>query len=191
MNNYVETKIFTKKECDMILSMPIKMVREKDVINDLGLEFETSWANGVANSNWDQVYQEVLQAEDWVWDRLEKHKNIYSKHANSFWPLVIRTYRVGDQLGIHQDGSKEIRRTAISVYLNDDFDGGEFQIFDWEMNYSGKEISHKPTHGIKTFKPEAGVMIQVPLYVPHGVTPVIKGVRKQLLTWTLGDKIKW
>ena len=191
MNNYVETKIFTKKECDMILSMPIKMVREKDVINDLGLEFETSWANGVANSNWDQVYQEVLQAEGWVWDRLEKYKNIYSKHANSFWPLVIRTYRVGDQLGIHQDGSKEIRRTAISVYLNDDFDGGEFQIFDWEMNYSGKEISHKPTHGIKTFKPEAGVMIQVPLYVPHGVTPVIKGVRKQLLTWTLGDKIKW
>ena len=65
----------------MILSMPIKMVREKDIIDDLGLEFETSWANGVANSNWDQVYQEVLQAEDWVWDRLEKHKNIYSKHV--------------------------------------------------------------------------------------------------------------
>ena len=79
MNNYVQTKIFTKEECDMILSMPIKMVREKDVIDDLGLEFETSWANGVANSNWDQNYQEVLQAEDWVWDRLEKYKNIYSK----------------------------------------------------------------------------------------------------------------
>tara|TARA_Y100000310_G_scaffold46302_1_gene43009 strand:- start:193 stop:363 length:171 start_codon:yes stop_codon:yes gene_type:complete len=45
MINYVETKIFTKEECDMILSMPIKMVREKDLINDLGLEFETSWAN--------------------------------------------------------------------------------------------------------------------------------------------------
>ena len=189
--NYVETKIFTKEECDMILSMPIKMVSEKDIIDDLGLEFETSWANGVANSNWDHVKQEVLEAEDWVWDRLEKYKNIYSKHANSFWPLVIRTYGVGDQLGIHQDGSKEIRRTAISVYLNEDFEGGEFQIFDWELNYSGKEISHKPTHGIKTFKPEAGVMIQVPLYVPHGVTTVIKGVRKQLLTWTLGDKIKW
>ena len=191
MVNYFKKKIFTKKECDMILSMPIKMVREKDVINDLGLEFETSWANGVANSNWDQNYQEVLQAEDWVWDRLEKYKNIYSKHANSFWPLFIRTYGVGDQLGIHQDGSKEIRRTAISINLNEDFEGGEFQIFDWELNYSGKEISHKPTHGIKTFKPEAGVMIQVPLYVPHGVTPVIKGVRKQLLTWTLGDKINW
>lgn len=191
MNNYVQTKIFTKEECDMILSMPIKMVREKDVINDLGLEFETSWANGVANSNWDQNYQEVLQAEDWVWDRLEKYKNIYSKHANSFWPLFIRTYGVGDQLGIHQDGSKEIRRTAISINLNEDFEGGEFQIFDWELNYSGKDILHKPTYGIKIFKPEVGMMIQVPLYVPHGVTPVIKGVRKQLLTWTLGDKIKW
>ena len=119
--NYVETKIFTKEECDMILSMPIKMVSEKDVIESLGLDFKTSWANGVANSNWDHVKQEVLEAEDWVWDRLEKYKNIYSKHANSFWPLVIRTYGVGDQLGIHQDGSKEIRRTAISINLNEDY----------------------------------------------------------------------
>ena len=105
--------------------------------------------------------------------------------------MVIRTYGVGDQLGIHQDGSKEIRRTAISINLNEDYEGGEFQIFDWELIYSGKDILHKPTHGIKTFEPEVGKMIQVPLYVPHGVTPVIKGVRKQLLTWTLGDNLKW
>tara|TARA_R110002020_G_scaffold334874_1_gene550111 strand:- start:104 stop:679 length:576 start_codon:yes stop_codon:yes gene_type:complete len=189
--NYFKKKIFTKEECDRILSMPTESIREKDLIKSLGLDFETSWANGTAHSKWDENYEKVLHTEDWVMDRLEKYRNNFSLHSNGYWPLLIKTYDVGDQLGIHQDGSKGIRRTAISVNLNEDFEGGRFQIFDWDLDYSGVEEIHKPTYGIKTFEPESGLMIQVPLYVPHGVTPVIKGARKQLLTWTIGDKLKW
>ena len=46
--------------------MPIESIREKDLIKSLGLDFETSWANGTVYSKWDENYENVLQAEDWV-----------------------------------------------------------------------------------------------------------------------------
>jgi hypothetical protein len=42
-----------------------------------------------------------------------------------------------------------------------------------------------------TIKPEIGQMIQCPIIIPHGVTKITKGVRKQLVTWYTGEVLNW
>ena len=57
----------------------------------------------------------------------------------------------------------------MSLVLNDDFEGGDLEIF-----------------GVPTPKLETGSMIFFPSFIAHEVTPVTKGTRYSLVLWFLG-----
>jgi PKHD-type hydroxylase len=70
----------------------------------------------------------------------------------------------------------EPRKLSISLLLNDDFEGGEFEI------NSGREDEARPVEF------ERGRIIAFPSWMIHRVKPVTKGVRKSLVVWVTGPK---
>lgn len=80
----------------------------------------------------------------------------------------------GEGIWINPDGSKVWRKTvdrdiSVVLYLNDDFEGGEFVFPDLHMKLS----------------PKAGLLLCFPSshHYRHGVLPVTKGERFAMATW--------
>jgi len=67
------------------------------------------------------------------------------------------------------------RKLSMTLLLNDDFEGGEF-----EYNLS------KP----KNIEIKKGTAIFFPSFVLHRVSPVTKGIRKSLVVWVEGPRWK-
>ena len=86
-----------------------------------------------------------------------------------------------DQHGApYADG--RVRKCSFSVFLNDDFEGGEFDLEIGSPNQKDRlKTFHKlPVNQMLFFQSEFW----------HQVRPVTKGVRKSLVGWVLGPKFK-
>ena len=68
------------------------------------------------------------------------------------------------------------RKLSLTVPLNDDYEGGEFQI--------------QPGHAPEVLPQKAGRVIAFPSFLLHRVTPVTKGVRKSIVIWVVGPMFK-
>ena len=79
--------------------------------------------------------------------------------------------------GWHKDNGvgHNHRKISLSILLNDDFDGGEL-----ELLIPGGEF----------LKPKRNEAIMFPSNTFHRVHPVTKGVRKSLVVWVAGPKLK-
>lgn len=95
-------------------------------------------------------------------------------------PLQLTKYDVDDFYGWHIDESNwtpgkrpngRIRKISFSILLNDEFEGGEFQI---------------NTNKVKTIDLKKKDIILFHADTPHQVTPVTSGVRHSLVGWTQG-----
>jgi PKHD-type hydroxylase len=78
----------------------------------------------------------------------------------------------------------------MGVILNDDFEGGEFQIVKYdhlklEMENEWKDYP-SPESKIATVESSKGSVIVFPSDVYHRVKPVTKGIRYSLVAWFLG-----
>ncbi len=79
-------------------------------------------------------------------------------------------YREGEFYIQHTDSFKEQQRSlSCSIQLNEDYDGGEFALFDREMM-------------IRT-KPGSAIVFPSNFMYPHEIMPVIKGTRYSIITW--------
>ncbi len=192
MNNYIVKTIFTKKECDKILEMDTSFVNRYYHTKP----FNQTWINGVLRPAGDNILDEVINAEDWVYDRLKEYwDNDYAK-CNGMWPLIKKVYSKKNEFidqPLHTDSVKGVKRVAISVQLNDpkEYEGGEFQIFDWGYNDTGLYEDYTNEFGVVEVKRNVGDAIIFPVLIPHGVTPITRGTRKVLITWFLGEKLNW
>ena len=65
------------------------------------------------------------------------------------------------------------RKLSMSIVLNDDYEGGNFEI-----------------HNEDTPKLPKGSIIVFPSFIDHRVTPVTKGTRYSLITWFVGPPFK-
>ena len=88
--------------------------------------------------------------------------------------LQAHRYNVGDWYNPHSDFHpiqqfSSVKLTCI-VFLNTDYEGGEFSIFD------GTKI-----------EPEAGKLIIHPSFAGHGVSSITKGNRYSCVCWGVGD----
>ena len=98
-------------------------------------------------------------------------------------PLQYSEYDVGDEYGWHRDVHDEpysnglVRKVSFSTILNDDFEGGEFDI-------ETKNPEDKRRY--ETFKSEEYNTIIFPAHMWHRVRPVKSGVRKSIVGWLLG-----
>jgi len=118
---------------------------------------------------YDYIWPKMVQAtEDIGW-------NYQLASAESY---QIAKSEVGEFHAWHQDGLGQIaddaetdrtRKLSLSLLLNDDYEGGELEVFP-----------NKP------MKPQKGTMIFFPSFQCHQVLPVTKGTRYSLVMWFSG-----
>ena len=126
---------------------------------------------------------------------LNINKNNEQKYLDKFWEVIsvanqihykydikgiyrnriqCHRYDVGDWYNPHSDfypidQFSSLKLTCI-VSLNDDYEGGEFKLFD------GKTIEQKP-----------GRLIIHPAFAGHQITEITKGERYSCVAWAVGD----
>ena len=145
---------------------------------------------GVYRDNKDEQYDQAERnnqtawgKEDWVYKLIEPHLT----HAIEFagWdfeisqaePYQIAKSQVGEFHDWHQDGvgplrkgENQTRKISLSLLLNDDYEGGELEVFP-----------HGPMSLSK------GTMVFFPSFQAHQVHPVTKGTRYSLVVWFIGN----
>lgn len=98
-------------------------------------------------------------------------------------PMQFTKYHVGEKYDWHIDTivsaerPEDVRKLSFSVLLNDDFEGGEFQLEAGSPSTKERNI---------TVPMEKGDIIIFPSYTWHRVTPVTKGERHSLVGWIHG-----
>lgn len=109
-------------------------------------------------------------------------------HIDVLEPLQYTEYMGGDEYGWHSDQhgrpypDNRVRKISFSIFLNDDFDGGEF-----DLEVGGPDAADR----IVTFArlaPNTALFFQSDMW--HRVRPVTRGMRKSLVGWVLGPKFR-
>jgi PKHD-type hydroxylase len=112
--------------------------------------------NGYENFQYTRYYADRQGHYNWHMDTILGHDNIRS-----------------------ENGLKgETRKLSMTLCLNDDYEGGEFQ-----LNH-GREIHPE------TVPAKKGRAIIFPSFMIHRVAPVTKGIRKSIVVWVLGPKFR-
>ena len=176
MNNYIVKTIFTKKECDKILEMDTSFVNRFYHTNP---SFNKTWLNGVLRQPEDNVLDRVINAEDWVYDRLMENKDIgnFATCDEGLWPLLFKEYQVGDEIGMHFDDALGVRRVAVSISLKDDYEGGGTQVRDVDNT-------------MVSIPKKRGTLFFFDSRLQHRAKTVHKGLRKSLIVWAVGPRWK-
>ena len=108
--------------------------------------------------------------------------------------IQIGKYEEGGFYDFHKDGKSDnfgayntpknkitdgnIRKLSMSILLNDDYEGGNFQFA--KVN----EEIHTPNYN------KLGSVIVFPSFMSHRVEAVTKGIRHSLVTWFVGPPFK-
>ena len=193
--------VIPKEECDKIINLyPDKWVdakvhtdrieRSRDFDRDIGHDINTR------NS------QVIFFSDKWVFELA--YSFIKSANEQAGWEydiesmenLQLTRYETEGFYGWHSDGPSDnfgkydrpkddllnglIRKLSITILLNDDYEGGEFQF------KFAKNKMKKITPNIKS----TGSVIVFPSYQLHRVKPITKGTRYSLVVWSLGPPFK-
>ena len=105
-----------------------------------------------------------------------------------FEDLQYTIYNVDGHYDWHVDNHSKpynngmIRKLSFSICLNDEFEGGDFDL--------GRPSPLTGKTNIETFKLKKGEMIVFPSHTWHKVNKVTKGIRKTLVGWVVGSQWK-
>jgi predicted 2-oxoglutarate/Fe(II)-dependent dioxygenase YbiX len=111
----------------------------------------------------------AANAETWKFDVTHANQCDYLKYD------IDGHYHAHVDIFINPN-SAVCRKLTILVFLNDDFEGGKLFL----------QNGHK-----KIYPPQkAGTCLVFPSFILHGVEPVIKGVRRSIVTWLVGPWFK-
>lgn len=95
--------------------------------------------------------------------------------------LEFHTDDYFDFIAIKDTGPLLLRKLSISIGLNDEYEGGEFEI----QNFKG---SVNEPYDIKRFRLKKRSAIVFPSFQLHKVHPVTSGERKAVVAWFFGPK---
>ena len=129
----------------------------------------------------------------WIFDRLNAviqsaNEMFYGFELNGYDSIQFTTYNAEREgrydwhmdmaLGEIQEPVNLIqtRKLSLTFCLNDDYEGGGFQINEGREEYA------------QTLPIKKGRAILFPSFIIHRVAPVTKGVRKSLVVWAVGPK---
>jgi PKHD-type hydroxylase len=196
-----------KDACDKIISMAEEKLKPADEeIYDRHIESHKD-----ANIT-DIVYSE----EQWIYDAIWTY--MVQANEESGWKYDIRyaeTFQItrykkgmfydwhpdggGDHFSVHKSIGNpmlhnNVRKLSMSVLLNDDYEGGEFEIAKLDHWGSSKGVTFgnkwvdRESPGYKTniVEGKTGSIIVFPADVWHRVKPVTKGIRYSIVIWFLG-----
>lgn len=177
---------------------------ERDVQKLLELGNE-QWrtASIMAEKKEDQINQEIRitdviwKNEQWLYDLFWPY--MLSANRDTEWNLEISCaenfqlgrYKKGGHYDFHVDGlgfGKKVdpggildgttRKLSMVCWLNEDFEGGEFEFHHSSIGKEGNII-----------KPTKGTIVFFPSWIAHKVHPVTKGTRYSLVTWFRGQPV--
>ena len=141
--------------------------------------------------------------EQWIYDLTFPY--MYEANKNAGWNLNIKAaesmqitrYKKGGFYYFHKDGKGDhlsaydlpdnefmhghVRKLSMTVLLNDNYEGGEFQFATYEKE---KCKIHTPLFNY------IGSIVVFPSDMEHRVAPVTKGIRYSLVVWFLGPPFK-
>lgn len=173
--------LFSEEEIGNLLEFFSKNpTKEAGVLK--GVDTVTDKSVRVTNINF---YQRSSNT-NWIFDRLdwvikEINKKYYRFDITSFDNFQYCEYygSNGGKYDWHTDSSfgntgDTTRKLSLSLLLNDDYEGGEF-----ELNWAGNKVSINK-----------GQLIIFPSVLMHRVKPVRKGTRKSLVVWMQGPNFK-
>lgn len=137
----------------------------------------------VAWSNDDWLYKVC-----WYYLHTANKNSNWNFEINSCELMQITRYKKNGHYNFHFDGNGftrydtpdntfthgKTRKLSMTIVLNEDYEGGEFEFFDDK----------------KLIKEKMGTVIVFPSYMVHRVKPVTKGTRYSLVTWFCGDPFK-
>ena len=154
----------------------------------------------------------VWTTEKWIYDAVWPYMTQANEEAG--WKYDIHTaenmqiarYKKGMFYDWHPDGSGDhfsvykdivnhlvhdrLRKLSMSIFLNDNYEGGDFQFakhthLQAEMEKTWKDRP-APGNKIDTLEHKAGSILVFPSDMWHRVKPVTKGIRYSLAVWFLG-----
>ncbi len=175
-----------KSVCDKIIDTPKddwKSAEVYDYANDGNLRVDEE--ERVSDISWcDERW-----LYDLVWDylRIANKNSEWNFQIDSCEAMQIARYNKDGHFKFHQDGNGftqfendnkftngKTRKLSMSIILNDDYEGGEFEFFNHNNQITDK----------------TGTVIVFPSYMIHKVNPVISGTRYSLVTWFCGEPFK-
>ena len=138
----------------------------------------------------------------WVYDTIWSYmaeaniKAGWKYDIESAEDMQISRYKKGGFYNFHKDGKNDhlsvytennpiilgrVRKLSMTVLLNDDYDGGEFQFASYKKQ---KCVISTPEFN------KTGSIIVFPSDMEHRVAPVTKGIRYSLVVWFLGPPFR-
>ena len=117
---------------------------------------------------------------------IDSANKLYNFSLHEFESLQYSRYEEGDHYDWHVDNHSKpynngmIRKLSFSICLNDEFEGGDFDL--------GRPSPLTGKTNIETFKLKKGEMIVFPSHTWHKVNKVTKGIRKALVGWVVGKQ---
>jgi PKHD-type hydroxylase len=179
--------------------------RCKEIIDSAGDKFHTAQIGGeVENTNKTSINLKTRKTNiHWINDdqKLYKMANNYGLSANqqaewnfnfsSMESFQIGQYSKGGHYEWHIDGlgiypinapnnkflHGKTRKISMVLWLNDDFEGGEFEFHPSVLREN------------RIIKPSVGTIIMFPSWIMHRVRPVTSGIRYSAVTWLLGNPV--
>ena len=153
--------LFTKEECDII-----SQLKNKYKLN----HYKSLDSNGVLYEphNFKNKYYLLDYGEDvnWIIKRLCDYFEDVIKLHIYFRPtkLNLHNYKIGDEFDKHIDTGDPIKEWNIGIILNEDFEGGDYVLYDENDNpiVIDKKIGNVCIYQSQTF---------------HQVTPITNGER--------------
>jgi|TARA_B100000780_G_C20896733_1_gene356871 PKHD-type hydroxylase len=123
-----------------------------------------------------KLSREINEVADWDFD------------IDGIEPLQYGEYHKSQEYGWHIDQhnkayvNKQVRKISFSVFLNDNYTGGEFDLELYNPNNDCRydTFSKLPLNTAIFFKSDYW----------HRVRPVTNGIRKSIVGWVLGPKMK-
>ena len=164
---------------------------------------EETYDGHIENHKDQKITDIVWTEEQWIYDAVWSY--MVQANDDAGWKYNIHTaeslqiarYKKGMFYDWHPDGKGDhfgvyknianpkthdrVRKLSMSVILNDDYEGGEFQF----THYSKEKLTvHTPELN------KTGSIIVFPSDTEHRITPITKGIRYSLVAWFLGPPFK-
>ena len=184
-----------KDVCDKIINLYPDKWKGAKIKNQL------TYGEGKVNQS-SRISECIFLNDKWILEmvlefiKTANEKAGWNYDIDSVETMQLTKYTTDGFYGWHKDGGSDIygayqkpddplvdgkvRKISMSIILNDDYEGGEFQF------KFAKNKMKKITPNIKS----TGSVIVFPSYQLHRVKPITKGTRYSLVVWSLGPPFK-
>ena len=203
---YYSTSAIDKKDCNKLKRIEKKHfesalvdrhheITKKERVTGINSDFGLNKKKRVSDVCWSN--------KQWIYDLIwpfmleANEKAGWNFEVDAAESAQITRYKVGGFYSWHSDGGSDclsvydspdnsflngkVRKLSMSILLNDNYDGGEFQFATY--NKGEREIQTPEFN-------KAGSVIVFPSFLEHRVLPVTKGTRYSLVAWFLGPPFK-